>query len=287
MNQKQILIFSFIAWCFINLNCAIYKPEQKITTENFAFLIEQGNKNWANRNDSTALIFADHFIGLAHKKRPDNFSIAVLYSQILFTRGLFFSDSKSNDSLFYKGLNTAKNAILNHPDFIPIYNEASGDSNFKLMSAIAIAPNSIVPALYWWAANKAQYIFNKPVIERINNREILEVLLHRIIAIDPDFYFSGAYRIFGMFYTRIPGIELEQSSKYFSQTLSQHPMFLGNKVLMAEYYHQKKGNKEQFYNLLREVIDSDINLLPEAIPENIYYKERAKYLIDNISTLFE
>ena len=178
MNQKQILIFSLIAWCFINLNCVIYKPEQKITTENFAFLIEQGNKNWANRNDSTALVFADHFIGLAHKKRPDNFSIAVLYSQILFTRGLFFSDSKSNDSLFYKGLNTAKNAILNHPDFIPIYNEASGDSNFKLMSAIAIAPNSIVPALYWWAANKAQYIFNKSVIERINNREILEVLLH-------------------------------------------------------------------------------------------------------------
>ena len=64
-------------------------------------------------------------------------------------------------------------------------------------------------------------------------------------------------------------------------------MFLGNKVLMAEYYHQKKGNKEQFYNLLNEVIESDINLLPEAMPENIFYKKRAKYLIDNISTFFE
>ena len=287
MNQKHILIFYFITWCLVQLNCVIYRPEPKITTENFAFLIEQGNKNWANRNDSAALVFAEHFIGLAHKKRPNNFSIAVLYSQILFTRGLFFSDLESNDSLFNIGFNIAKNAVLNHPDFIPIYNEASGDSNFKLMSALALAPNSVVPALYWWAANKAQYIFNKPVIERINNREILEVLLHRIIAIDPDYYFSGSYRIFGMFYTRIPGVELEQSNRYFSQTLSQHPMFLGNKVLMAEYYHQKRGNKEQFYDLLSEVIESDINLLPEAIPENIYYKERAKYLIDNISTLFE
>jgi len=287
MNQKQLLIFSFIAWSFVHLDCVIYKPEPKITTENFAFLMEQGNKNWANRNDSTALVFANHFIGLAHKKRPNNFSIATLYSQILFTRGLFFSDLESNDSLFNEGLNIAKNAVLNHPDFIPIYNETPGDSNFKLMSALALAPSSVVPALYWWAANKAQYIFNKPVIERINNREILEVLLHRIIAINPDYYFSGAYRIFGMFYTRIPGVELEQSSRYFSQTLSQHPMFLGNKVLMAEYYHQKKGNKEQFYDLLSEVIESDINLLPEAIPENIYYKERAKYLINNISTLFE
>jgi len=287
MNQKQILILTFITWCLVQMNCAIYKPEPKITTENFAFLIKQGNKNWANRNDSTALVFANHFIGLAHKKRPDNFSIAVLYSQILFTQGLFSSNSESNDSLFLIGLNTAKNAVLNHPDFNPIYKEASGDSSFKLMSALTLAPTSVVPALYWWAANKAQYIFNKPVIERINNREILEVLLHRIITIDPDYYFSGAYRIFGMFYTRIPGVQLEQSSKYFSQTLSQHPMFLGNKVLMAEYYHQKKGNKEQFHDLLGQVIESDINLLPEAIPENIYYKERAKYLIDNISTLFE
>ena len=265
----------------------MYKPKPKITTQNFDFLIEQGNKNWANRNDSIALAFANHFIGLAHKKRPDNFSIAILYSQILYTRGLFFPNPNSNDSLFQLGLNTAKNAVLNHPDFIPIYNEAPGDTNFKLISALALAPRTLAPALYWWAANKSHYIFSKPAIERLDNREILEVLLHRIIAIDPDYYFSGAYRIFGMFYSRIPGVELEQSNQYFSQTLSQHPMFLGNKVLMAEYYHQKKGNREQFFELLNEVIDSDINLLPEAIPENIYYKQRAKYLISMMPTLFE
>ncbi len=285
MNIKPIFfyLFSFLTY----FSCVMYKPKPKITTQNFDFLIEQGNKNWANRNDSIALAFANHFIGLAHKKRPDNFSIAILYSQILYTRGLFFPNPNSNDSLFQLGLNTAKNAVLNHPDFIPIYNEAPGDTNFKLISALALAPRTLAPALYWWAANKSHYIFSKPVIERLDNREVLEVLLHRIIAIDPDYYFSGAYRIFGMFYSRIPGVELEQSNQYFSQTLSQHPMFLGNKVLMAEYYHQKKGNREQFFELLNEVIDSDINLLPEAIPENIYYKQRAKYLISMMPTLFE
>ena len=285
MNIKPIFfyLFSFLTY----FSCVMYKPKPKITTQNFDFLIEQGNKNWANRNDSIALAFANHFIGLAHKKRPDNFSIAILYSQILYTRGLFFPNPNSKDSLFQLGLNTAKNAVLNHPDFIPIYNEAPGDTNFKLISALALAPRTLAPALYWWAANKSHYIFSKPAIERLDNREILEVLLHRIIAIDPDYYFSGAYRIFGMFYSRIPGVELEQSNQYFSQTLSQHPMFLGNKVLMAEYYHQKKGNREQFFELLNEVIDSDINLLPEAIPENIYYKQRAKYLISMMPTLFE
>ena len=60
----------------------------------------------------------------------------------------------------------------------------------------------------------ARYLNSKPVLERMKNRELIEVILHRIISLDPSFNYSGAYRIFGSFYTRIPGIELSQSKNF-------------------------------------------------------------------------
>ena len=48
-------------------------------------------------------------------------------------------------------------------------------------------------------------------------RELLEVIMHRVISLDPGFNFSGPYRFFGSLYTRIPGIELSQSKTYFDR----------------------------------------------------------------------
>mgnify|MGYP006273119901 FL=1 len=67
---------------------------------------------------------------------------------------------------------------MNHEDFIPIYILSKGDSSFKLLSAIADAPLSIVPGLYWWAVNLGMYLNNQPVLARIKHRELLEVIMH-------------------------------------------------------------------------------------------------------------
>ena len=91
---------------------------------------------------------------------------------------------------------------MNHKDFIPIYNISEGDSTFKLLSAIANAPLSTVPGLYWWGINLGMYLNNQPVLVRIKYRELLEVIMHRIISLDPGFYFS-THTDFGLLYTRI------------------------------------------------------------------------------------
>ena len=83
----------------------------------------------------------------------------------------------------------------------------------------------------------------KPVLDRIKQRELLEVIMHRVISLDPGFNFSGPYRFFGSLYTRIPGIELSQSKTYFDQAITANPEYLGNKVLMAQFYYQKAGNR--------------------------------------------
>jgi tetratricopeptide (TPR) repeat protein len=102
--------------------------------------------------------------------------------------------------------------------------------------------------------------------------------MHRIISLEPNFYYSGPYRFFGSLYTRIPGIELSQAKTYFDQAIQANPEYLGNLVSMAEYYHQKSGNREMFNKTLETVLNTDINLYPELMAENFLYQKRARNL---------
>ena len=111
--------------------------------------------------------------------------------------------------------------------------------------------------------------------------------MHRVLSLDPGFYYSGPYRFFGSLYTRIPGIELSQSETYFHQALSTNPEYLGNAVLMAEFYHQKAENRNVFHNQLQSIVNIDPTINPEIIPENIFYQKRAMDLLNQEETLFE
>jgi len=287
LKQKYIL-FPIIFLGFILLDCAGTQQDSIAKTQNVEFLIEQGELFWQQRSDSLTLKKAEHFISLACQQRPGQFDIAILYAQILYTRGLFFEkDGETQNSLFLQASQLCQDAVLNHQDFSVIYNNAQGDSTFKMLTALAEVPISVVPGLFWWATNLARYLNTRPVIERLNHREILEVLMHRTLSLEPRFFYSGPYRFFGSLYTRIPGIELSQSKTYFTQALSANPDYLGNAVHMAEFYHQKAGNREQFHTMLTDVVKADFSANPDIIAENLSYQDRARWLLSKESSLFE
>jgi len=270
------------------IQCAGPSPVQHAKTKNIEFLVKQGKMHWEQRSDSVSFKKAEHFIGLACEQRPSDFELNVLQSRILYTRALFFESNQSTqEALFLKASDIAKNAVLIHPDFSPILEQAMGDGQFKLMSAIMEAPQSVVPGLFWWATNLARYLNKKPVIERLNHRELVEVMMHRIISLEPGYHYSGPYRFFGSLYTRIPGIELSTSETYFNQALETNSEYLGNLVHMAEFYYQKAGNREKFHTTLMKVVQTDIAHHPEMMAENLFYQDRAKYLLNVESSLFE
>ena len=66
-----------------------------------------------------------------------------------------------------------------------------GDSSFKILSTLSEAPKELIPAMYWWATNKLWYLNNKAAIERIHHRELLEVIMHRIISLEPEYEQGG------------------------------------------------------------------------------------------------
>jgi hypothetical protein len=111
--------------------------------------------------------------------------------------------------------------------------------------------------------------------------------MNRVLALDPSFHHSGPYRFFGLLYTRIPGLKLNQSETYFNQSLASNPEFLGNAVLMAEFYHQKAGNREKFHKTLQDVVNYDIAQYPELLTDNLFFQNKAAKLLESESSLFE
>tara|TARA_B110000014_G_scaffold183907_1_gene132966 strand:+ start:6 stop:884 length:879 start_codon:yes stop_codon:yes gene_type:complete len=286
---KQIL-FSLctLFLVLLSLKCAQAVPSMSAIDQNVDFIIQEGKTFWEQRSDSSSILKAEHFINLAHEKRPNDINLSVLLAKIIYTRAYFFeTENKKKNELFLNASIICKNAVLLDPDFSFIYNQSQGDSSFKIISALAEAPKSVVPGLFWWATNLGRYLNNKPVLDRLKQRELLEVIMHRILTVDPGFYYSGPYRFFGALYTRIPGIELTQSETYFDQALSANPEYLGNSVHMAEYYHQKAGNREQFNAILNQVINTDLTDYPELMSDNFLYQNKARALLKKETVLFD
>ena len=278
----SLLIFS--SWSCTNQNLKIQDAQSK----NVEFLVQQAKQLWEQRSDSNSVIKANYILGLANDVDKNNKDIVNIYSQSLFFQGMFLEyDKIKKDSLFLKGAEVAKYSILNDSLFKTTFNETIGDDDFKVLSALSKAPKELVPGMYWWATNKLWYLNNKPAIERINHRELLEVIMHRIIALEPDYLYGGPYRFFGIFYSRIPGVEISQSKNYFEKAISSYPDYFGNKVQMSEFYYQKAENKNSFQNQLNSIISIEPTIDPEIIPENIFYQKRAILLLNQKEILFE
>ena len=284
---KKIAIISFTILFF---NCTNPNIElQNAQSQNIEFLIEQATNLWEKRSDASAVKQANYFLGLAYNVKKTSTEITDLYIKCLFFQGMFLEeDNDKKDSLFLKGSEVAKNSVFNNDTFIElVQNSAIGDSTFKILSALSEAPKELVASMYWWATNKLWYLNSKPAIERINQRELLEVIMHRVISLEPNYDHGGAYRFFGVFYSRIPGVELSQSKTYFEKAISSNEAYFGNQVQMSEFYYQKSEDKTSFIEQLEYVKSLDASISNSNMAENLYYQKRANKLLLQQDTLFE
>ena len=260
------------------------EEDKKIANE----LISQANYYWNQRTDAKALDKAENLIKKVLEKKPDQLEHVVLLAKIKFTRAYFqVPNLNQENKLFFEASELCRKAVINHPDFLAIYNSIVGDSTEKLFSSLSKAPNSLLPGLYWWGKNLAHYLNSRPVIERLSSRELLELIMNRVLTLDPGFHYGGAYRFFGMLYTRIPGMDIEQSFSYFDQAIKSNQHYLANSVFLADFYHQKAGNREQFNKILTSVLSTNLTTHPEVMNDNWFFQKKAQKLLENESSLFE
>ena len=277
-----------ICCLFIYMSCGYLNIKSNTNRMNSESLIKQGKAYWEKRANRKSAKMAALFFEKAVELNPQKLELAVSLSRAYYFQGYYIEiDSEKRDTLYLKGANTALTGFNNTAYFQSFADTTSVDKSKLQISVISQAPVETIPALYWWAANYGRYLTTKPVLTRIESREIIETAMHRIATLDEDYYYGGPTRFFGTFYSRLPGVPLDRAKSNFDQSLADSPDFLGTRVLRARYYHTKLGNRYLFEEDLNYVINADPSALPDAMPENLYEQEKAKELLKHTSILFE
>lgn len=259
-----------------------------VSPENINHLIERGNNHWDKRINPKDARKAALFLSKALSYDSHNIELTALFSRACyFNAANVEQDRELRDREYSKGFSNAWQMISKMPAFQVVFDSTEGDSAIKNLAAIAALPEDTTPLLYWYCANLGRYLASRPVIERLGHREILEAAMHRVLAVDPDYFFNGPFRFFGAFYARLPGVELSLSEEYFEKAIQASPEYLDTYVLRARYLYTKTGELQKFVQDLNTVINADPAVLPEVMPENLLAQERAEELLTHTSMLFE
>tara|TARA_B110000014_G_scaffold261836_1_gene254420 strand:- start:1062 stop:1916 length:855 start_codon:yes stop_codon:yes gene_type:complete len=270
------------------LNCSLLTTKSNTNKINADSHINQGNAYWGKRASPKSAKLAVLFYKKAFELNQTDLILAASLSKAFYFQAYYVeSDLSKRDTLYLKGAESALRGFENSTFYQSFSDTTKFENNKMRLEAIKKAPIETIGVLFWWVNNQGKFLINKPVIDRIGSREILEVAMHRISTLDEDYYYGGPTRFFGMFYSRLPGVPLDRAKLNFDQSLLDNPNFFGTRVLRARYYHTKLGNRELFEEDLKFVINGDPSLLPDAMPENLFEQEKAKELLNNTTILFE
>lgn len=269
------------------------EPKKPITPEvaykeNVAYLKSQAIENWNKRSNKKNAAVSTFFLEKAISLEPNNLELKLLLSRAYHFEAYYIeSDPALKDSLFLAGAQLAVSIVRGSEAFIDAMETTQSDSMVKVTEAIALVEKEYLDALYWWATNMGRYLSGKSVRDRLEYRELGESLMHRVFALDPDYFYGGPNRFFGALYARLPGVELSQSEEYFQKAIDRFPDYLGTYVLRARFLHTKAGDREKFRGDLTHVINADPSNIPDVMPENLYEQKIAEALLADEDMLFE
>ncbi|NQV38829.1 MAG: hypothetical protein HQ509_12590 [Candidatus Marinimicrobia bacterium] len=282
-NSFHILIFPIFVILVIFQGCSHSRQttSEEGLAKNIEYLINEGNRLWAQRNDPEMVTKARTLLTAAYRQQPDDLELSILLSRIYYFQSHYLTeDIAIQDSLYLLGKSIAEDGLRL-------------SLNYELTDSISIqemvknTDPTHIGALYWWAANFGSYLLTKPVMVRMEHREGFEEILHHMLLINPNYFYGGPYRLFGVLYARIPGVDISRAESYFDQAISAYPDYFASKVLKAQFFYTKAGQREQFNRALNDIISADPTIIPEVMSENIFEQKLAKILLAEESMLFE
>ena len=257
--------------------------------KNIEHLIRLGNLNWEKRVDGKSAKLSKHFLSKAVELDSNNSETVALFSRSCYFNGRYlnYNNQELADSLFTEGFEASWNFISSDKEYQKGFKSIEGDSIAKKIAGLERLSEKTLPVAYWWAENFTSYLLTKPVLKRLENREVIETVLHQILSIDPEYNYHGANRIFGSFYAKLPGVSLDQSKNNFEKSILGESNFMTSYTMRAQHFYTKSGDRSSFVKDLQFVLNAVPTIIPEASPENLYEQELAKILLLKEKSLFE
>ncbi len=213
-----------------------------------------------------------------------------LKTLIFLTRGYYFlADSHLQEielkkKTYEKAASFGEKAMATNSDF-----SAEMKSGKNVEEALSKLTLNEVPAIYWTAASLGKWAKASGIAAALKYKTRIKAMIERVEEMKPDYFFAAPSRYWGGFYAVAPsfaGGDMSKSKAQFEKSLKLAPEYLGTKVLMAELYYAKMGNKKAFEAILNEVLSSSQNTHPEIGPENTLEKKKAAKLLENKEEIF-
>jgi len=146
-----------------------------------------------------------------------------------------------------------------------------------------------IDGLYWTAVNLGKWSKLYGLTKSLFNLPKVKGLIKRVEALDNKYFYGAVDRYWGVYYAAIPGFiggSTKKAENHFKSSLKIAPLYLETKVLYAENFAVKTGDKKLFKKLLKEVIEGDPTTYSDIIPEQKISIQKAKELLAQEKDLF-
>lgn len=208
---------------------------------------------------------------------PDNPRLNLLAAQSFGAFAMAFiedNDPERASRFYLRGLKYSFRALPEKKRF----NERIIPSDLEKL--LPLYKQKDVPALFWLGYNWGSYILHHLSDPRtLVNLSKVEIIMRRVLELDEKYNFAGVHLFYGCYYAARPPIlggNPELGRKHFLKNMELNDnKFLMAKVFYARYYAFQIQDKELFDQLLKEVLETDIEKYPEIRLMNEIAKRKA------------
>jgi len=249
--------------------------------------LERGRAAWEERHDAERLREALECFERVVAATPDDYE-ALVY----LCRGSFWlatahtSEPDTQSALWDEGVKWGERALATADAFRASVVE--GDTNF--VDGLASLDVEQIEALYWTASNLGNWLGSvEDKLTKFKYTGRLKAMVTRVGELDDAFEHAGVPRFWGVFHAEAPpfvGGSLDQSRADFDECLRRAPDYFENRVLFAEKYATRVGDRELFVEQLERVLATEPAAVPDALPEQIMLQRRARELLARVDELF-
>ena len=216
---------------------------------------------------------------------PTNQEALILLARAAYFRADGFTvDVEEKKALFERGVTAGEAAMAADAGF-----KAQIDKGEKASEAVFALQKDDQMAIYWTASNLGKWARASGSTTLVKYKGYIAKMMTHCLALDETSYYAGPVRYWGAFYAVAPGFaggDMNKSREFFEKAKSMNPEAFSTYVLYADTYAVKTQDRELFDTLLKYVVDTPSNVIPELIPEQDVEKAKAAAMIANASELF-
>lgn len=224
------------------------------------------------------------------KAAPDDERLLVLLAQGFCSYSFAFleestkpGDVERANKMYLRGYHYGLKAL---PASLNQY--ATGD--LELFEKAVNQVNDVAP-LFWTAYCFGNWVnLNKSDVKAVAELSRVELMMRKVLQLDPQFYNASAHTFYGVYYGSRPkmlGGNPEKAKEHFDQAIQfTQGKFLMPKLFKAQFYAVPIQDEALFEKLLKEVIEASDSIFPEQKMANLVAKKRALALMKEKKNLF-